>query len=108
MRFGEFEQFSFKGAKGDTVHGYVMKPWNATAGAKYPIAFLVHGGPQGSFGNAWSYRWNPQVYAGAGYAAVFIDFHGSTGYGQKFTDAISGDWGGAPLVDLQLGPWLRP
>jgi len=114
VKFGEYEQFSFAGANGDTVHGYVMKPWNATPGAKYPIAFLVHGGPQGSFGNGWSYRWNPQVYAGAGYATVFIDFHGSTGYGQKFTDSISNDWGGKPLEDLQKGlaaavakyPWL--
>jgi dipeptidyl aminopeptidase/acylaminoacyl peptidase len=114
VRFGEYEQFSFAGANGETVYGHVMKPWNAKAGEKYPIAFLVHGGPQGSFGNSWSYRWNPQVYAGAGYATVFIDFHGSTGYGQKFTDAISGDWGGKPLVDLQKGleaatkkfPWL--
>jgi dipeptidyl aminopeptidase/acylaminoacyl peptidase len=114
VKFGEFEQFSFAGANGDTVHGYVMKPWNAAPGGKYPIAFLVHGGPQGSFGNGWSYRWNPQVYAGAGYATVFIDFHGSTGYGQKFTDSISNDWGGKPLEDLQKGlaaavtkyPWL--
>jgi dipeptidyl aminopeptidase/acylaminoacyl peptidase len=114
VKFGEFEQFSFAGANGDTVYGYVMKPWNATPGGKYPIAFLVHGGPQGSFGNGWSYRWNPQVYAGAGYATVFIDFHGSTGYGQKFTDSISNDWGGKPLEDLQKGlaaavakyPWL--
>jgi dipeptidyl aminopeptidase/acylaminoacyl peptidase len=114
VRFGEYEQFSFKGANGDTVYGHVMKPWNAVPGAKYPVAFLVHGGPQGSFGNGWSYRWNPQVYAGAGYATVFIDFHGSTGYGQKFTDAISGDWGGKPLEDLKKGlaaaaakyPWL--
>jgi dipeptidyl aminopeptidase/acylaminoacyl peptidase len=114
VRWGEYEQFSFAGANGDTVHGYVMKPWNAEPGRKYPIAFLVHGGPQGSFGNGWSYRWNPQIYAGAGYAAVFIDFHGSTGYGQKFTDAISGDWGGKPLEDLKKGlaaavakyPWL--
>ena len=103
VRFGEYEQFSFKGAKGETVYGHVMKPWNAAPGAKYPVAFLVHGGPQGSFGNSWSYRWNPQVYAGAGYATVFIDFHGSTGYGQKFTDSISGDWGGAPLEDLKKG-----
>ncbi|HEY1149935.1 MAG TPA: S9 family peptidase [Pseudoduganella sp.] len=103
VKMGEYEQFSFAGAHGETVHGYVMKPWNAEAGKKYPIAFLVHGGPQGSFGNSWSYRWNPQVYAGAGYATVFIDFHGSTGYGQKFTDSISGDWGGAPLEDLQKG-----
>lgn len=103
VRFGEYEQFSFTGAGGDTVYGHVMKPWNAEPGKKYPVAFLVHGGPQGSFGNGWSYRWNPQVYAGAGYATVFIDFHGSTGYGQKFTDAISGDWGGKPLEDLQKG-----
>ncbi|CDG82124.1 S9 family peptidase [Janthinobacterium agaricidamnosum] len=114
VRFGEYEQFSFPGANGETVHGYVMKPWNAKAGEKYPVAFLVHGGPQGSFGNSWSYRWNPQVYAGAGYATVFIDFHGSTGYGQGFTDSISGDWGGKPLEDLKKGlaaatakfPWL--
>jgi dipeptidyl aminopeptidase/acylaminoacyl peptidase len=114
VRFGQYEQFSFTGANGDTVYGHVMKPWNAVPGAKYPVAFLVHGGPQGSFGNGWSYRWNPQVYAGAGYATVFIDFHGSTGYGQKFTDAISGDWGGKPLEDLKKGlaaaaaryPWL--
>jgi len=103
VRWGEYEQFSFAGANGETVYGHVMKPWNAEPGKKYPIAFLVHGGPQGSFGNGWSYRWNPQVYAGAGYATVFIDFHGSTGYGQKFTDSISGDWGGKPLVDLQKG-----
>jgi dipeptidyl aminopeptidase/acylaminoacyl peptidase len=114
VKFGEYEQFSFTGANGETVYGHVMKPWNAQPGQKYPIAFLVHGGPQGSFGNSWSYRWNPQVYAGAGYATVFIDFHGSTGYGQKFTDSISGDWGGKPLEDLQKGlaaavakyPWL--
>ena len=114
VRWGEYEQFSFTGANGDTVYGHVMKPWNAEPGKKYPVAFLVHGGPQGSFGNGWSYRWNPQVYAGAGYATVFIDFHGSTGYGQKFTDSISNDWGGKPLVDLQKGleaatakfPWL--
>jgi dipeptidyl aminopeptidase/acylaminoacyl peptidase len=115
VRLGQYEQFSFKGAGGQTVYGYVMKPWNAVAGQKYPIAFLVHGGPQGSFGNAWSYRWNPQTYAGAGYATVFIDFHGSTGYGQAFTDSISGDWGGKPLEDLKKGmaaavkkfPWLN-
>jgi dipeptidyl aminopeptidase/acylaminoacyl peptidase len=103
VRFGDYEQFSFTGAKGETVYGYVVKPWNAAPGGKYPIAFLVHGGPQGSFGNGWSYRWNPQVYAGAGYASVLIDFHGSTGYGQAFTDSISGDWGGKPLEDLQKG-----
>jgi dipeptidyl aminopeptidase/acylaminoacyl peptidase len=81
----------------------VVKPWNYEEGKQYPVAFLIHGGPQGSFGNGWSYRWNPQTYAGQGYAVVMIDFHGSTGYGQAFTDSISGDWGGKPLEDLQKG-----
>lgn len=102
-RFGEFEQFNFKGWNNETVHGYVVKPWNYEAGKKYPVAFLIHGGPQGSFGNGWSYRWNPQTYAGQGYAVVMIDFHGSTGYGQAFTDAISQHWGDRPLEDLQKG-----
>ena len=102
-RFGAFEQFTFKGWNGDTVHGYVVKPWNYVEGRQYPVAFLIHGGPQGSFGNGWSYRWNPQTYAGQGYAVVMIDFHGSTGYGQAFTDAISQHWGDRPLEDLQKG-----
>ena len=102
ITWGEYEQFSFKGAKGDTVYGYVMKP-AGHRGGKVPVAMLIHGGPQGSFGDHFHYRWNPQVYAGRGYGVVFIDFHGSTGYGQAFTDAIRGDWGGAPYEDLMLG-----
>jgi dipeptidyl aminopeptidase/acylaminoacyl peptidase len=98
-----FEQFSFAGAEGTTVYGYVMKPQGWTPDKRYPIAFIVHGGPQVSFANHWSWRWNAQVYAGAGYGVVFIDFHGSPGYGQKFTDSISQDWGGKPLIDLQKG-----
>jgi dipeptidyl aminopeptidase/acylaminoacyl peptidase len=101
--FGAYEQFSFAGWNNDTVHGYVVKPWNYEEGKKYPVAFLIHGGPQGSFGNGWSTRWNPQTYAGQGYAVVMIDFHGSTGYGQAFTDAISQHWGDRPLEDLQKG-----
>ena len=101
--FGAFEQFTFNGWNNETVHGYVVKPWNYEEGRKYPVAFLIHGGPQGSFGNGWSYRWNPQTYAGQGYAVVMIDFHGSTGYGQAFTDAISQHWGDRPLEDLQKG-----
>jgi dipeptidyl aminopeptidase/acylaminoacyl peptidase len=100
---GAFEQFSFPGAKEEKVYGWVVKPVGFKEGQKYPVAFLIHGGPQGSFGNHFHYRWNPQAYAGAGYAAVFIDFHGSTGYGQAFTDAIRGDWGGAPYEDLMKG-----
>jgi dipeptidyl aminopeptidase/acylaminoacyl peptidase len=102
ISFGAYEQFSFKGAKGDTVYGYVMKPADFKGG-KAPVAFLIHGGPQGSFGDHWHYRWNAEAYAGRGYAAVFIDFHGSTGYGQAFTDSMQGDWGGAPYEDLMLG-----
>jgi dipeptidyl aminopeptidase/acylaminoacyl peptidase len=100
---GEPEQFTFAGANDETVYGYVMKPVNFDPRRRYPIAFIVHGGPQVSYSNQWSYRWNPQTYAGAGYASVFIDFHGSPGYGQAFTDSISGDWGGKPLEDLQKG-----
>ncbi|QBX37195.1 S9 family peptidase [Brevundimonas sp. S30B] len=101
--FGEAEQFSFPGWNGETVHGYVIKPAGYVEGRQYPVAFLIHGGPQGSFGNSWSYRWNPSTYAGAGYAVVMIDFHGSTGYGQAFTDSISQHWGDRPLEDLQKG-----
>ena len=102
ITWGDYEQFAFKGAKGDTVHGYAIKPAGFTGG-KVPVAFLIHGGPQGSFGDHFHYRWNAEVYAGHGYAVVMIDFHGSTGYGQAFTDAISGDWGGAPYDDLMMG-----
>lgn len=103
VQFGDYEQFTFKGWNNETVHGYVVKPHDYVEGRKYPVAFLIHGGPQGSFGDGWSYRWNPQTYAGQGYAVVMIDFHGSTGYGQAFTDAISQHWGDRPLEDLQKG-----
>ncbi|HTR51583.1 MAG TPA: S9 family peptidase [Kofleriaceae bacterium] len=117
IEWGAYEQFSFAGAKGDTVYGYVIKPASFSAlgtGGKVPVAFLIHGGPQGTFDDHFHYRWNPEVFAGHGYAVVMIDFHGSTGYGQAFTDAISGDWGGAPYEDLMKGldaalakyPWL--
>ncbi len=100
---GKAEQFTFKGAKGDTVYGYLVYPVDFDPAKKYPVAFLVHGGPQGTFGNDFHYRWNPQIYAGAGYAAICVDFHGSTSYGQAFTDAIRKDWGGAPFEDLMKG-----
>jgi len=103
LQFGEYEQFSFKGWNDETVYGWVVKPVGFQEGQTYPVAFIVHGGPQGSMGNSFHYRWNPQTYAGKGFASVFIDFHGSTGYGQKFTDTIRGDWGGKPLEDLKKG-----
>ena len=97
----DVKRFSFKGANGDQVWGQIIKP--LTRAAKLPVLFLVHGGPQGSFGNSWSSRWNPKVMASQGYAAITVDFHGSTGYGQAFTDSINKDWGGKPLEDLKLG-----
>ena len=102
-RLGKPERFSFKGAKGDTVYGYLVYPADFDPAKQYPVAMLIHGGPQGVFGNDFHYRWNPQAYAGAGYAVVMIDFHGSTSYGQAFTDAIRNDWGGAPFEDLMKG-----
>ncbi|WP_037504340.1 alpha/beta hydrolase family protein [Sphingomonas astaxanthinifaciens] len=96
------DRFSFTGANGDKVWGIKVKP---VVSKTLPIAFVVHGGPQGSFGNGWSYRWNPRAFAnlGSGYAVVSVDFHGSTGYGQAFTDSIRNNWGGWPLEDLQKG-----
>lgn len=95
------ERFSFIGANNDQVWGYAVKPAGSTG--KVPVAYMVHGGPQGSSNNSWSYRWNPAVFAGAGYGLVAVDFHGSTGYGQAFTDAIRNNWGGWPLEDLKKG-----
>jgi acylaminoacyl-peptidase len=103
VEFGQYEQFEFPGWNGETVHGYLVKPAGFDATKRYPVAFLIHGGPQGSFGNLFHYRWNAQTYAGQGYAVVMIDFHGSTGYGQAFTDAISQHWGDRPLEDLKKG-----
>lgn len=114
IQLAEFDQFSFRGANDEIVYGYWMKPWNYQEGKKYPMAFIVHGGPQGSFGNMFNFRWNAQLWAAQGFGVVMIDFHGSTGYGQAFTDSIARDWGGKPLEDLKKGfayiietqPWL--
>jgi len=97
----EFDRLQFAGANGDKVWGIILKPVNPAQ--KIPVAFVVHGGPQSSFGNSWSTRWNPRLIAQQGYGVVSIDFHGSTGYGQAFTDSINKDWGGKPLQDLKLG-----
>jgi dipeptidyl aminopeptidase/acylaminoacyl peptidase len=114
IQFGDSQFFTFKGWNGDTVQGYVIKPVGYQPGKKYPVAFLVHGGPQGAWNEDFHYRWNPESYAAQGFAVVAINFHGSTGYGQAFTDAISQHWGDRPLEDLQKGwsaaqqqfPWL--
>lgn len=114
VQMGDFAQFSFPGWNNETVYGYWIKPVGYQEGKKYPVAFLIHGGPQGSFSNHWHSRWNAELWAAAGYAVVMIDFHGSTGYGQAFTDSITGHYGDRPLEDLQKGldfiakqePWI--
>jgi dipeptidyl aminopeptidase/acylaminoacyl peptidase len=97
------ESFTFNGANNEDVQGFMVKPPGFDPKKKYPLKFLIHGGPQGAWGNSWSYRWNPELFAANGYVVVMINFHGSTGYGQKFTDSISGDWGGKPYIDLMKG-----
>jgi dipeptidyl aminopeptidase/acylaminoacyl peptidase len=97
------ETFWFTGAHGDKVQGWLLKPPNFDLNKKYPVKFIVHGGPEVPFGDEWSYRWNFELFAANGYVVVFINFHGSPGYGQKFIDAINGDWGGAPFDDLMKG-----
>jgi dipeptidyl aminopeptidase/acylaminoacyl peptidase len=97
------ESFTFKGANDDEVQGFMVKPPGFDTNKKYPLKFLIHGGPQGAWGNSWTYRWNAELFAANDYVVVMINFHGSTGYGQKFTDSISGNWGGKPYVDLMKG-----
>jgi dipeptidyl aminopeptidase/acylaminoacyl peptidase len=97
------EPFWFDGANGGKVEGTLVTPPNFDSNKKYPLKFLIHGGPQQAWGDDWSYRWNPELFAADGYIVIMINFHGSTGYGQKFIDAINGDWGGAPFEDLMKG-----
>jgi dipeptidyl aminopeptidase/acylaminoacyl peptidase len=97
------ERFSFSGALGAKVEGFIVKPPNFDPAKKYPIKFLIHGGPQGAWGDAWSYRWNPELMAASGYVVVMVNPRGSTGYGQKFIDGVNGDWGGKAYIDLMKG-----
>ena len=97
------ESYWFNGALKEKVQGFVVKPPNFDANKKYPVKYLIHGGPEGAWGDDWSYRWNPELFAANGYVVVMVNFHGSTGYGQKFIDAINGNWGGPPYQDLMLG-----
>ncbi|XXG94678.1 hypothetical protein Hte_000935 [Hypoxylon texense] len=97
----QFDEFWFEGAGDYRCHALVMKPSDFDPGKKYPLAFLIHGGPQGAWGDSWSTRWNPAVFAEQGYVAVMPNPTGSTGYGQALTDAIALDWGGRPYNDLE-------
>ena len=95
--------FEFPGADGDRVHGWLVRPPGFDPAKKYPVVFLIHGGPQGAWHDEWHNRWNYQMFAAPGYAVVAINPRGSTGYGQKFTDQISQDWTGRVYEDLMKG-----
>ena len=97
------EEVEWTGAVGKKIHGYILKPTNFDASKKYPLVVLIHGGPQGAWSDNWGYRWNPQVFANAGYVVFTPNLRGSTGYGQQFVNEISNDWGGKAYVDLMNG-----
>jgi dipeptidyl aminopeptidase/acylaminoacyl peptidase len=97
------EEFWFRGAGGDSVHGFIVKPPGFTTAQKYPVVLLIHGGPQGAWLDSWSGRWNYQLFAATGAAVVAINPRGSTGYGQAFIDGVTRDWGGEPYQDLMRG-----
>ena len=97
------ESFWFTGAAKAKVQGFLVKPPDFDPKKKYPVKFIIHGGPEGAWGDSWSYRWNPELFAANGYVVVMVNPRGSTGYGQKFTEDIIGDWGGKPYEDLMLG-----
>lgn len=97
------EDLEWKGAINTTIHGYILKPANFDANKKYPLIVLIHGGPQGAWNNNWGYRWNPQLFANAGYVVFMPNPRGSTGYGQKFVNDISADWGGKAYTDIMNG-----
>jgi len=103
LEMNSLEEFWFTGANGDKVHGLLLKPPFFDPTKKYPLVMLIHGGPQGAWEDEFHYRWNAQMFASPGYVVVMINFHGSTGYGQAFTDSITGDWGGKPFEDLMAG-----
>ena len=103
VEMSRMASFWFSGAHNEKVEGFLVKPPNFDPNQKYPVKFLIHGGPEGAWDDDWSYRWNPELFAANGYVVVMINFHGSTGYGQKFIDSINGDWGGAPFEDLMKG-----
>ena len=103
IEMGEVKEEWFEGADGDRVQIFVILPPGFDPSKKWPMVVLIHGGPQGAFANNFHYRWNAQLFASPGYVAACINFHGSTGYGQKFVDSVSKNWGGSPYEDIIKG-----
>jgi len=103
VEMNEPETFWFEGAEGTKVEAMLIRPPQFVASQKFPLLVLLHGGPQTMWSNAWGYRWNAQVFSGAGYVTLMINRRGSTGYGQKFTDEITNDWGGKAYLDIMKG-----
>ncbi|HET7599179.1 MAG TPA: S9 family peptidase [Gemmatimonadales bacterium] len=103
LDLGRLEPYGFEGAGGDSVFGWIMTPPGFDPARRYPVLFLIHGGPQGAWDDEWHPRWNYAMFAARGYVAVLVNFHGSTGYGQAFTNAISEHWGDVPYEDLMRG-----
>ncbi len=103
LNLPKMESFWFTAKDGTKLEGFVIRPPGFDAAKKYPLKFLIHGGPQGAWGDAWSYRWNAELMAANGYVVVMINPRGSTGYGQAVVDGVNGDWGGKPFSDLMLG-----
>jgi dipeptidyl aminopeptidase/acylaminoacyl peptidase len=99
----KLDSFWFPSIGNVRVQGFLIKPPNFDPNKKYPVKFLIHGGPQGAWGDSWSYRWNAELLAANGYVVIMINPRGSTGYGQAFVDGVNGDWGGKPYIDLMRG-----
>jgi dipeptidyl aminopeptidase/acylaminoacyl peptidase len=97
------ESFWFTVADNTKLQGFIIRPPGFDAAKKYPVKFLIHGGPQGAWGDSWSYRWNAELFAANGYVVIMINPRGSTGYGQTIVDGVNGDWGGKPFSDLMTG-----
>jgi dipeptidyl aminopeptidase/acylaminoacyl peptidase len=103
VEMGAAEEFEYEGGGGDRIHGYLIKPPGFDPKRRYPLLMVIHGGPQGAFGDEFHFRWNMQMFASPGFVVAAVNFHGSVGYGQAFTDSISGDWGGKPYEDIIKG-----
>jgi dipeptidyl aminopeptidase/acylaminoacyl peptidase len=103
LELQDMESFDFSALDKTYIQGFIIRPPGFDAAKKYPVKFLIHGGPQGAWGDSWSYRWNAELFAANGYVVIMINPRGSTGYGQAVVDGVNGDWGGKPFTDLMTG-----